>query len=395
MPYLSATFSAAALFDWPSFFRPGLLWWGIPTTVLVTYVAWYIDGVFGKKALKDYGDLQFVSRFSRLPKFADRTFTLLVLTVVACCFVVAAAGPYEQVAPIKVPAGSMRLVFVQDTSRSTAAEDARESMPLFGGPDCSTIKGPCGNRVQVGITVLLTQIMPALEGNALGLVSFATGSAVYSYLNYEFAPLHAILKDYNWMKVGSGHGYASNITEGLKAAEKVFDRDGPRKQGVEDVIILAADGGFSGGDSELDAEARKLRHAGFRLIILGLGSALPSPIPVYDADGALKGQFLSEGVKRDDAFLSRLAQKAGGQYIALTPGQPLNIYWPSTLAGDRIQFQSRNLYAYPIALSMILLVVLWLRMPALHFSERLGEAVRRRNLGQQHRKTENSDVDRA
>jgi hypothetical protein len=378
MSYFPEQILAALSFDWQQFLRPQFLWWAMPAAILCTAAALYFDALLASRDLRRYGNPEHVCRFSRLPKLADRLFTTALLCLVSASLVVAAAGPYEQVAPVQVPAGSLRVVYVQDTSRSAAIEDARNWLPLYGGPDCALVAGPCGNRVQVGLAVLINQIMPAIEHSSLGLVSYATYATVHSYLNYDFAPLHLILKDLDWVKVGSGHGFASNITEGLKAAQKVFERNGPRKQGVQDVIVLASDGGFSGNERDLDAQLMLLENAGYRLIVLGLGNSLPSPIPVYEADGRLKGQFLSGNLQRDEAFLNRLTEKAGGKYIALSPGKPLDIDWPSTLAGKRMQLQMRNLYGYPVALAMLLLTVLWLKRLTVrlwHSSERSRSSI--------------------
>ncbi len=351
----------------PPFLRPEWLWLVAPAIFIVS-VAWLINFRLGKKDESEYAEAKLLKQFSQLPTLWGQVLPLLILNVVAVCLVVAAAGPYEPVAPIRLPAGSVRLVFVQDGSRSAAIEDWRQSNTLLGGPDCSSVKGACGSRIEVSKQILLNQIMPSLDGNSLGLADYAVTGKVQSYLNYDFSPLRDILTVFDWVRVGSGLGYSSHIEEGLKAAEKIFDRAGPQP-GAEDVIVLATDGGFDGTQQDLDAELKSLSDKGRKLIILGLGNPIPSPIPIYNDEGSLTGQFKVNDkvvmIGRDDSFLEKLAKRANGQYIPVTPGQQLKINWPSTLSGHKVAFQTKNLYDRPLKLAMILLTVLWLRKLAI------------------------------
>jgi von Willebrand factor type A domain len=346
--------------EMPLFTHPDWLWLCVPATLAVTGI-WFVNVQLGKQTVREYGEPSLVAPFSKIPSRFDRLLSLGLLNLIAICFVVAVAGPYEPVAPVKIPAGSVRLVMVIDASRSAAIEDLRSSNVLFGGPDCSQVTGPCGSRIDVAKQILLRQIMPSIDGNALGLVTFAQKGKIQSYLNYDFSPVRDMITTLDWIRVNAGLGYTSHIEEGLRAAQKVLDKT-PAGAGVEDIIVLASDGGFDGRDSALTAQLNTLREKHRRLIVLGLGNALRSPIPLYDDNGASIGQFKSDGkvvtVGRDAAFLKGLAKRVGGTYIDVTPGQPLGISWPAALSGERVVYQNHTLHDRPVWVAVILLTVL-------------------------------------
>lgn len=354
---------AARWSEMPLFSHPDLLWLAVPAALAVTAI-WFVNVQLGKHTVREYGEPLLIAPFSETPTRLDSVLSLVLLNAIAMCIVVAAAGPYEPVAPVKIPAGSVRVVMVMDASRSAAIEDLRSSNVLFGGPDCSQVIGPCGSRIDVAKQILLRQIMPAIDGNALGLVTFAQKGKIQSYLNYDFSPVRDMITTLDWIRVDAGLGYSSHIEEGLKAAQKVLDKT-PAGPGVEEIIVLASDGGFDGRDSALNVQLTAMRDKHRRLIVLGMGNALRSPIPLYDDNGASIGQFKSDGkvvtVGRDDAFLKALAKRVSGTYVDVTPGQPLAISWPAALAGERVVYQNHTLHDRPVLLAVILLAVLLLR----------------------------------
>lgn len=347
----------------PLFTHPDWLWLGIPAAV-VTTALWFVNLQAGEQTEREYGEPALIAPFSDTPSRLDRIISVLLLNLASLSLIVAAAGPYVPVAPVTIPSGSVRLVVVIDASRSAAIEDLRSSNASFGGLDCALVSGPCGSRIDVAKEILLHQIMPAIDGNALGLVTFAQKGKIQSYLNYDFSPARDMLTTLDWIRVDSGLGYTSHIEEGLKAAQKVLDK-APAEPGTEEIIVLASDGGFDGRDSALAAQLNALREKHRRLIVLGLGSTLRAPIPLYDANGGAIGQYKSDGkvvtVARDDAFLKSLAKRAGATYIPVTPGQPLGISWPAALSGERVVYQNHTIHDRPLAAAMILLAVLWLR----------------------------------
>lgn len=357
------TESIAGLVSMPLFEHPDWLWLSMPAAAAVTLL-WFFSVHLSARTVQEYGEPALIEAFSETPTRFDRLLSLTMLNLLSLCLVVAAAGPYEAVAPVTIPAGSVRLVMVFDASRSAAVEDLRLSNVMFGGRECSLVVGPCGSRIDVAKDILLQQIMPAIDGNALGLVTFAQRGKIQSYLNYDFSPVRDMLTTLDWIRVDAGLGYTSHIEEGLKAAQKILDKT-EAGQGVEDIIILATDGGFDGRDSALTAQLNAMRDKHRRLIVLGIGNPARSPIPLYDENGASIGQFKSDGkvvtIGRDDEFLKKLAKRAGGTYIPVTPGQSLGISWPAALTGERVVYQNHTLHDRPLLLAMILLAVLWLR----------------------------------
>lgn len=371
---------AARLFEIPPFLHPNWLWLCLPVTIAVS-VAWYINLRLSKQMVREFGEPALIARFSEMPTLVEKAIALVILNLLVICLVVAAAGPYEPIAPVQLPSGSVRVVMVIDASRTAAVEDLRTSNVLFGGPDCTPVRGPCGSRIDVVKEILLQQIMPSIDGNALALVTFALKGKIQSQLNYDFSPLRDMLTTLDWIRIDAGMGYSSHIEEGLKAAQRILDKT-PAQPGVEDVIVLASDGGFDGLEADLAEQLKTMRDKNRKLIVLGLGNPLRSPIPLYDENGASIGQYKIDGkvvtVGRDDDFLKKkLANRIGGQYIPVTPGQPLNINWPAALSGHRIVYQNHTLHDRPLILAMVLLAVLWLHKA---ITGLLGKSRSRRHL---------------
>jgi Ca-activated chloride channel family protein len=110
----------------------------------------------------------------------------------------------------------------------------------------------------------------------------------------------------------------------------------------------------------------KIRQSGIRVIIVGVGSDGPMPVPIYDENtGQLTGYMQKDGqpvtTQIDVGALENLASQTGGTYIQLVAGKPLDIHWASTLAGSHTEKHESQVYQYPLGLAMLLVFGLFVR----------------------------------
>lgn len=306
-------------------------------------------------ARRVYGEGRLVDRYTRKPESWGAILKSTAWLVIAALLVVAAAGPYRPEAPDQVKAGTLQVVIVMDVSRSMAAEDYRDSMPDDGTK--TEIVGPYGSRLDM-TRYMIGQIMQSVQGNQVGIVTYSGEGFPQADLTTDFTALRFVVK--NWIKIGGAPGGGSDYARGLAQALETFKRDAD--SGKQRVIVLFSDGGFTGDQAELAKVVDEMRAAGVRLVILGLGSTSPVPIPVYERD-QLKGYFQKDGqvvtTSINEGPLTQLAAASGGEYHHIAAGQELpRLEWSSTLGGTRVEPRVEHLYQWVLGLALSLLFVL-------------------------------------
>jgi hypothetical protein len=368
--------------------HPLAIWWAIPAAALTTAL-WFFWLKTKRAAIAGYGDKSLVSRYTQsTPLWLASLILGGLLSVVVLGFA-AATMPFKPLAPVSVDAGLLRVVAVFDTSRSMGAEDDRGDQQLFGGPSCVLDKGPCGRRIDIGKWILVSQIMPVIKGNRIGIVAYAGGPITRSFLNDDYKPLVQILTSWKWVDLNGSLGEGSYIDMGLHDAVHVLEHDNlkPGKVKPQDVIILFTDGGVDSKDADLAKAEDEVRKQGAKVIVVLLGSPKASPIPLYDEedkplfekdgqrsyfkDKAEDGQIVYTAA--DETAAKKLAGEMGGVVVKAMPGQPPAINWPVALMGQRAQINKRYYYQYPLAPAMVILSVIWLAplwLRALHFIKR-------------------------
>lgn len=322
---------------------------------------WYASFWFRRKGREQYGEAGLVNRYTRKPGLAAELLRLTAWVVTLALLVVAAAGPLQSDAPQRARTGSLQVVIVMDVSKSMAAEDYRGVMPGPDGTDGALVVGPHGSRLDMTKYLIVTKIMPAIQGNQIGVVTYTGSGFPQSDLTDDYVALRFVLE--NWVKVGSAPGGGSDFAEGLKEAIATFKRD--EDPAREKVIVLMSDGGFTGKAEDLAAVTQELAAQRIRLIIVGLGMPTAIPIPVYDAQGQLTGYFKKDDkvvtTTIEEPILIQLAAVTGGEYIHLTNDKDLTIQWASTLAGSKVEPKVRHVYQYPLGVALTLLFALSLR----------------------------------
>ena len=345
-----------------SFLRPLLLLALIavvPITVGALYLAYHARG----NARKAYGEERLVNRFSATPSRRLELCVGLGWIVAMAMLVIAAAGPILPDAPDTVPAGSLRVVVVSDVSKSMAAEDYRAQMPPKDGVTAPEVPGPYGTRLQAVKRVVEEQIMPAIVGNQLGMATYCGNGFDQADLTDDFVSLRWVID--NWMNVGNAPGGGSDYAEGLTMALTIFDE--AREADLQKVIVLFSDGGFTGDQTALSKVLEKIKARGIRVVIVGVGSDTPIPIPVYNAETGQMTGYIQDDKKAtittgiEEANLLKLQAETDGTYVRLDPRQNLDVQWASKLTGTKSLTHQKLMFKYPLGLALLLIFGLLLR----------------------------------
>jgi Ca-activated chloride channel family protein len=182
-------------------------------------------------------------------------------------------------------------VFLLDVSRSMLAEDVAP------------------NRLERS-KLMIRDALETMEGNRAALVLFAGSASVKCPLTTDHGFLRTILDDVSWDSVERG---GSNLGDALrKTLDSAFDATNVRCRD----LILITDG--EDQDSFPVEAARKLGEAGVRLVIIGIGDAAGSRIPIVDRQGRRHYLTYQNGdvrTKLQAATLREMASAAsGGRY---------------------------------------------------------------------------------
>lgn len=325
----------------------------IPLVFFLAYA-----GYRGKLAARQrYGEGRLVDRFTKRVTFAKLLANATAWTFVAVLLLVAAAGPTMPESPDQVKAGTMQVIVVMDVSKSSAAEDYRGKMP--GSPAGSTVaEGPSGSRIDM-IKYQIQQLMTAISGNELGIVTYQGEGFAQSDLASDFTALRFVVKSF--VKVGSAPGGGSDFARGMRTALDAFKRDfNPNKQRV---IVLFSDGGFTGNAEEYAAVLAEMKKENIKLVIVGVGGTVPVPIPQYDANKGFTGYLQQKGAvvttTVEEGPLKDLAAATDSEYHYIEVGQTsLDIRWSNTLGGTKTEPRVAHIYSYFLGLALLLLTVL-------------------------------------
>jgi Ca-activated chloride channel homolog len=171
----------------------------------------------------------------------------------------------------------------------------------------------------------------------IGLVSFASGSLILSYLTED--PSN-ILYYLNYLKDDSSFNPGTNIGRAIQNGLAVVSRDNelhPEAARQKKVFILMSDGEDHGG--ELEAAVRETTRQGIRIHTIGLGSLEGAPIPMGHQDGAVRYVEDAKGnriVSRfDEQTLRWIAETTGGSVHRSLTGQELEGFFTGIVKQER------------------------------------------------------------
>lgn len=329
---------------------------------------WYASFWLRRKARKQYGEEQLVDRYTRPLRLASEVVELAFWALSLALLVVATAGPVKPDTPQKAQAGTLQVMLVIDGSKSIRAEDYRAVMPGPLGEDGTTVLGPHGSRLDMSKHLITEKIMPAIQGNQIGIVTYSGAGFERAPLTDDFEALRFVLA--NWMTVHQplAPGGGSHMVDGLSMALELFKRQGdPNK---EQVIVLLSDGGFDDQIPELNKVLDEIVARKIRVIIVGLGGTAPISIPeytlgrdgLYQFSGWAKKGGNAVQTQYDPAVLEHIQTATGADLVHLEQPSDLNVQWAAKIAGSKTEARQSPVFQYPLAAAIFLLVALFSRV---------------------------------
>lgn len=338
-----------------TFLHPELFVCG--TVCMVAAVIMCASGYSLRKSMRAvYGEAKLIEAHSPPLSLRREVYLCSAWVLILACLCIAAAAPVVESGATRVAAGTVEVVVVSDVSRSMAAEEHRAFMPPREGVSADLVPGPYGSRLDYVKLNIVSHIMPALNGNRLGVVTYSGLGFIQSELTEDFSALRWILR--HWMPIGGAPGDGSDFASGITQALSLFNPDDSRTR----VIVLFSDGGFTGSEESMQQAVADLRRLNVRLIVVGVGGNQPAPIPQYSRSGESLGYLQREGQTVLTAFeepaLERLRTLADAQYIRLAPGETLSIDWASELGGSRVEIGQRHLFVFPLLAALFIVFLL-------------------------------------
>lgn len=259
-----------------------------PMTPLVGFVAWW-GWRRGGKLLSPFVSPAAALRLSDPARDRRRAWRTLALALALAALTVALARPQYGVKPVEITRSGIDVMILVDTSKSMAATDVT--------PDRF-------RRVKIEIEKLAA----ALEGNRIGLVSFAGESFIDCPLTHDVATLRMFL---DAVKIGSIPVAGTDIGGAvLKGVAGLAASDAKSK-----ALVLFTDGEDLAGEAADAAEAAA--KAGVKIFTVGVGSREGAPAPEVDEAGKAVGYKENENgevviTRLDEESLKGLAAATGG-----------------------------------------------------------------------------------
>jgi Ca-activated chloride channel homolog len=172
----------------------------------------------------------------------------------------------------------------------------------------------------------------------IGLVSFASGSLILSYLTEDTSN---ILYYLNYLKEDSSFNSGTNIGRAIQNGFAVLAREVEIHPEVaarqKKVFILISDGEDHG--DELENAVREATRRGIRIHTIGIGSLEGAPIPMGRENGTVRYVEDAKGkrilTRFDERTLRWVAETTGGSAHRSFTGQELEGFFTSIVKQER------------------------------------------------------------
>lgn len=166
-------------------------------------------------------------------------------------------------------------------------------------------------RAKLGVT----DLMVGIEGNEVGLVTFAGSAFVFFPLTTDIRSGQAFL---NFVTTDTITQQGTAIGEAVELALNSFDET----QATERIIVLLSDGEDHGQETEDAIQAAV--SAGVPIHVLGYGTDGGGSIPIRNSAGVVVGNKLDRNgemiiTRLDESSLERIARRTGGVYQQIDP----------------------------------------------------------------------------
>ena len=333
---------------------PTVLWLLVavpPLAGLALWFAWYRNQRFQDA----FGDRKLVGRLSELVSSGTYLAKGFCLVVGLSLLVVALARPSIKNGTAEFPHGTIDVIALVDVSRSMAVPDYKEA--LAGTPYAE------GRRLDMARHLILTDVVPSLNYNRLGIVAYSGTGFPMAFLSDDMLALDWMLK--RALIMGSAPGDSSEIGKAFNMAFPRFDLDS--KPGNRKVIVLFSDGGNDTETPELHAAVKELEKRGIELIIVGLGKPIGSPIPVnllsksdqsrYSGKKFYEheGQVVTSKLEENTLLLMR--NMTGGRYVRVVNSSDFKIGSLISKADVKRKEGEQELFEWPLMFSALFLML--------------------------------------
>lgn len=222
---------------------------------------------------------------------------MTVWCVAAASLSLAIARPQWGELPSEVSVRTRDLVLAIDVSDSMRCPDVR--------PD----------RLSWAMEIV-NRVLPALEGNRVGVVVFAGEAYALIPLTIDLQAAASFLDGVSPGMVGLP---GSNVESAVNAAVKLLPGEGEGR-----VVALLTDGENLQGDPEV--AAKTLKEAGASLLGVVVGTERGGPIPVHDASGGVHYKRTQDGqpvvTRADPGMLHGMVEHVDGEVVLADGPEP-------------------------------------------------------------------------
>lgn len=341
------------------FYLNAQLLYFVPVAALLAMLLVLVNYKRKRTMQKAYGEDRLLAETSK-PLPPSRYVARAAFAGIAAALLMASlARPVMHEGTQSIAQGTVDVVAAIDVSRSMAAMDyegkvpqsavakrlvenvpARQrgnvdGMPFGTVPTKNDRPEDTGTRLEMVRHVMLDYMLATLDGNQLGIVSYAGEAFPQAFLTRDLSALRWAVD--RGLTISSAPGEGSGLAKALVLAGAMFDADSPVNH--EKLLVLFSDGGSDDDRAKLMEAARILKDKNIKVLVVALGNVMPSKIPVSklaaDDDFALAlqnngkrwvevdGQIEKSGM--NSALLQDLANQTGGQFIHMQELSDLNL----------------------------------------------------------------------
>lgn len=355
------------------FLQQQTLWWLAvlpPAAALIVWFAWFLKERF----LSAYGERELLSLNSRPVSGWRYAMKAAMAASAGALLIVALARPAVPNGKSRLQKGTLDVVAVVDVSRSMAARDYQDKLPPLPPKEpknsWSAEKMPQrlgGTRLDMARHLIRGHLINSLQGNQLGVVSYAGEAFPQAFLTGDGPALNWVLE--RALTMSSAPGEGSAMVKAIELALLLFEVDSPAEH--DRLIVLFSDGGCTDDPAQLAEMAKRCQEMNVKVVVVALGKATPSPIPVSEMaedDDFARGLFHNgkqfyevdgevEKTSLDSNLLMGFARAAGGRFIMLSRAEDLNL---QDVSGGRTSVEiagSAELFEYPLMGALVCMML--------------------------------------
>jgi len=220
----------------------------------------------------------------------------VVLALAVLAGAVALAGPRGGRGEVTSKTHSLSVVFAMDISRSMLAEDAAPS------------------RLQRAVREA-RRLAQDLQDDRIGLIAFAGRSYILAPLTIDGGAINLFLDGLDPDLASQGGTSLGSVLTQARGLLTVSE------EGADRVLVVFTDGESHDSTAENVDQAKALKEAGIRLVLVGEGGTRPVRIPLRDSAGTLIEYKLDETghpvmTSRRDDILQSVADAAEGTVVS-------------------------------------------------------------------------------